>query len=68
MRNIISLLLSIFSGVFSAQPVYLHFIDSAVVNNNVIVLKDIARIDLPLDKNVQLELEKTEIGDAAPAG
>ena len=68
MRNIISLLLSIFSGVFSAQPVYLHFIDSAVVNNNVIVLKDIARIDLPSDKNVQLELEKTEIGDAAPAG
>lgn len=68
MRNILSLLLSIFSGVFSAQPVYLHFIDSAVVNDKVILLEDIARINTPSDENLHPGLEKTEIGNAAPAG
>ena len=68
MKNIVSLLLSIFSGVFSAQPVYLHFIDSAVVSDRVICLEDIARITTPANEKVDQGLEKAEIGDAAPAG
>ncbi len=68
MRNIITLLLSIFSGVFSAQDVYLHFVDSAIVNDKIVLLEDIARVKGTSNEDVRFNLEKTKIGDAAPAG
>ena len=68
MRNVITLLLSIFSGVFSAQEVYLHFLDSAVVNERVVLLGDIAQIKSSPDENTRIKLKETKIGDAAPAG
>ena len=68
MRNIITLLLSVFSGVFSAQDVYLHFIDSAVVNDKIVLLGDIAQIRCPSDDKTPVKMRETKVGDAAPAG
>lgn len=64
---IASVLLNIFSGIFAAQPVCLHFVDSAEVTHKVILLKDIARIEAASNE-ISLTLGKTEVGNAAPAG
>ena len=61
MRNIITLLLSIFSGVFSAQDVYLHFVDSAIVNDKIVLLEDIARVKGTSNEDVRFNLEKKKI-------
>ena len=68
MKKITTLLVTIFTGVFSAQPVYLHFADSALVNEKVIYLGDVARVTSPSDMSLEASLCNIKIGDAAPAG
>lgn len=62
-------LLLILSASYPANPpVYLRFHDSTTVYDPEITLGDIAIIECPSGKELVLQLARTKVGNAAPAG
>jgi len=68
--NVTYIILMMFAStaLFSAQGIQLHFKDSVLINSKVVYLGEIAEIGNAADNHLIQVLEKTEIGNAAPAG
>jgi len=68
--NVTYIILMMFAStaLFSAQGIQLHFKDSVLINSKVVYLGEIAEIGNAADNDLIQVLEKTEIGNAAPAG
>ncbi len=62
------LLIVICVPAFAVKSISLHFFDSALVNNKVVYLNDIAEIKGNLTDNNGIDLNGIKVGDAAPAG